>query len=467
MRTESGVDIRFVFVHSVREGTLNDFAVREARALGIGRDLDRHGVLFAYDVGAQQLRIEVGPTLQDIFTDRFVGYLMREHVRSFFAAGNPTLGLRLTIRILHARLRRAALGEHYNPRAAEFIEDRGRLANGGGATADGMRDSARSAGFLNRLATPEARALFRPQPTVEQTYRLYLEWLRRGRGETDLPLFTPAGQQYLSQFAITPAFAEYILFLEYGLTYTILTHDSLALLYFTGDPLVTPHFFRKTAAGWQWDVVAEVRDTREYVGGSWTWTLLLRDDDFTNTFAHRYVRIGPSFRMAGGDNRPIPVSGAAVRTSMVIDTLVGERLTVAEASARIASSLGKPTVVLLYAISNYSTRARFPEIVTFLRRCQSRGATIAAFSTDEDTHWIMALPRFLQGVDSPFPPVALYRSAPGQLTRAMRVHGILAGERWRPPLIAVLDRKGRAVAQAESIVREGPTLALGAVARTC
>ena len=110
MRTESGVDIRFVFVDSVREGTLNDFAVREARALGIGRDLDRHGVLFAYDVGAQQLRIEVGPTLQDIFTDRFVGYLMREHVRSFFAAGNPTLGLRLTIRMLHARLRRAALG---------------------------------------------------------------------------------------------------------------------------------------------------------------------------------------------------------------------------------------------------------------------------------------------------------------------------------------------------------------------
>ena len=79
----------------------------------------------------------------------------------------------------------------------------------------------------------------------------------------------------------------------------------------------------------------------------------------------------------------------------------------------------------------------------------------------------MALPRFLQGVDSPFPPVDLYRSAPAQLTRAMGVHGIVAGQRWRPPLIAVLDRNGRAVAQAESIVREGPTLPVGAVARTC
>jgi uncharacterized protein len=467
VRRESGVDIRFLFVDSVREGTLEDFTVREARALGIGRDLDRHGVLFAYDAHAQQLRIEVGPTLQDIFTDRFVGYLMREHVRSFFAAGNPTLGLRLTMHMLHNRLRRAALGESYDPRAAEFIEDRSRLATGGGATADGMRDSTRSAGFLNRLATPQARALFRPQPSVEQTYRLYLEWLRAGGGETDLPLFTPAGQRYLSRFPITAAFARYILFLEYGLTYKILTHDSLALLCFTSDPLVSPHFFRKTAAGWQWDVVAEVRDTREYVGGSWTWTLLLQDDDFTNTFAHRYVAIGPSWRIAGGDNRPIPVSGAAVRPSMAIDTLVGERLTVAEASARIASSLGKPTVVLLYAISDSGTRARFPEIVTFLRRCQSRGATIAALSTDEAPQWIIGLPRFLRGLDSPFPPVALYRSAPGELTRAMGVHGIVVGQRWRPPLIAVLDPNGRAVAQAESIVTEGPTLALGAVGRTC
>lgn len=416
---------------------------------------------------AQQLRIEVGPTLQHIFTDRFVGYLMRDHVRSFFAAGDPALGLRLTMFILHARLRRAALGEDYDPRAAEFIKDRRRLATGGGATADDMRDPARSAGFLNRVATHEARALFRPQPTVEQTYRLYLEWLRRGRGETDLSLFTPAGQQYLSRFPITPAFADYILFLEYGLTYKILTHDSLALLYFTGDPLVSPHFFRKTAAGWQWDAFADVRNTREYVGGRWTWTITLRDDDFTNTFAHRYITVGPSVRVAGGDNRPIPVSRAAARPPIAIDTVVGARLTVAEASARIAASFGKPTVVLLYTTSNDSTQARFPETVTLLRRCQSQGATIAAFSTDENPRAIMALPGFLRRVDSPFPPVTLYRWAPGQLTRAMDMHGIVVGQQWHPPLIAVLDRNGRAVAQAEAIVSKGPTLALGPVAQLC
>jgi len=105
---ESGVDVRFVFVDSVENGSLEQFAVREARALGIGRELDRRSMLFVYDASRRRLRIEVGPTLQGIFTDRFVGYLMRHHVGSFFASGDPNLGLRLTIRMLHARLRRAA-----------------------------------------------------------------------------------------------------------------------------------------------------------------------------------------------------------------------------------------------------------------------------------------------------------------------------------------------------------------------
>jgi hypothetical protein len=308
MQRESGIDIRFVFVDSVPDGNLESFAVREARALGIGRNLDRHGVLFAYDVRGQRLRIEVGPTLQGIFTDRFVGYLMRDHVRSFFAAGNPTLGLRVTLFMLHARLRRAALGEQYDPRAAQYIEDRRRLATGGGATADSMRSAARSAGFLNRTATAEAHVLFRPQPTVAAAYRRYLEWLQRGRIETDVALFTKASQNYLSMVPVSPAYVDHLLLLEYGRAYQILTRGDLALLYFTDDPLLTPHFFRKSPAGWQMDLFAEVRDSHEYVGGAYTWSIIKRDDDFTRVFADRYTTISYVIRVVGGDNRPIPVA---------------------------------------------------------------------------------------------------------------------------------------------------------------
>ncbi len=63
MYDESGVDIRFLFIGSI-PGTLEAFAVQQARAMGIGRAVDRRGVLFAYDVQRQQLRVEVGPKLE-------------------------------------------------------------------------------------------------------------------------------------------------------------------------------------------------------------------------------------------------------------------------------------------------------------------------------------------------------------------------------------------------------------------
>lgn len=307
---ESGVDIRFEFVDSLHGETLEQFAVRTARALGIGRHLDRHGLLFAYDVTDQRLRIEVGPTLQGVFTDRFVGYLMRDHVRSFFSAGNPTLGLRLTLFMLHARLRRAALGDEYDPRAAQFIEDSRRLATGGGASA-GMADTG-APGFRNRMASDEARRHFTPQPTVAAAYQRYLEWLVRGQAETNVGLFTPATQGFLSRLPLSRAYIDYILFMEYGLAYAILERGDLAMLYFTDDPLVSPHFFRHTADGWQMDLVAEVRHSHEYVGGAWTWSIVERDDEITRAFADRFIHVGGLIRIAGGDNRPIPLHATEV-----------------------------------------------------------------------------------------------------------------------------------------------------------
>jgi uncharacterized membrane protein YgcG len=126
VQRESGVDIRFILLDSLRDETLEEFTVRTVRRQGIGRDLSGRGVLIAYEVRGRRLRIEVGPTLRDILTDDVVGDRMRDHLRSFHEAGYPLLGLRLTLVMLQARLRRAALARKYDPHAAEFIKDRSR-----------------------------------------------------------------------------------------------------------------------------------------------------------------------------------------------------------------------------------------------------------------------------------------------------------------------------------------------------
>jgi uncharacterized membrane protein YgcG len=352
IKDESGIDIRFLLVDTVPGGSLEDFAVQQARSLGIGRTLDRRGVLFAYDVSQRRLRIEIGPTLQGIFTDAFVGYLMRRHVGIFFAAGDPNLGLQLTLRFLQSRLRRAALGEEYDPRAAQYIEDRVRLASGGGAAAT-MPAIGQEHLYTTAHADTAALRRFRPQPTVEETYRHYIEWLSEPRLYTDVELFTEPSRAFLATFPATPAYTEYLLLGEYGRAYQVLVRGDLALLYFTDDPFLSPHLFRRSEAGWQMDLAAELRDTREYVGAPWTWTLVQQDDDFTRAFVDRYTMIGPIMRVAGGDNRPIPVHVADVpgfASRQGADHPPGvEQITVTEAAERIAAVNEKPAIVLLYS----------------------------------------------------------------------------------------------------------------------
>ena len=467
---ESGIDIRFVFVDSVPGGSLEDFAVREARALGIGRTLDRRGVLFAYDLSGRRLRIEVGPTLQGIFTDRFVGYLMRQHVRSFFAGGDPNLGLRLTLRLLQSRLRQAALGEEYDPRAAEYIEDAVRLASGGGATAT-MPEAGQKAAYINAQADAAARRRFAAQPTVEETYARYLELLHDGRFYTDVGLFTGPTQVYLARFPATAGYTEDILLGEYGRRYEVLVRGDLALLYFTDDPLISPHFFRRGPGGWQLDIAAEVRNTDEYTGGPITWTLVRQNDDYTRAFVDRYVMVGPMLRVAGGDNRLIPIHVAQVPTLASQPGPGGvpglEELTVKEAADRIAAVKGKPALVLLYSTWDQRTRKSFPAIVAFLRRCQARGAEMLAFSTDENLNAVSQLAGFLRTNDAPFPALHLYRWPSGQLTATMAPLGIRVGTSWLPPLVALRDRDGRVLAQTEGIVSQGSDLAVAEIEAAC
>jgi uncharacterized membrane protein YgcG len=460
LEKESGVDIRFLFVDSVA-GPIEAFAVREARALGIGQDLDRRGVLFVYDTRRERLRIEVGPTLQGIFTDRLVGYLMRDHVSSFFAAGEPTLGLRLTMFMLHSRLRRARLGEEYNPAAADFIAERRRLATGGGAT--GTMATARARPLLGDSATDDLRRGFGPQATVEGTYRRYLEWLRRTLFVTNAEFLTPASRNYLAGLPMSAAFRDYILFLEYGRRYTILERGDLALLVFTDDPLVSPHFFRRTASGWQMDLFTEVRNTHEYIGSPWTWSMILQEDDFTHAFIDRYVRLGGLLRLADGDNRPIPMATGEQPPVPAATPLI-ERLTVAQASQRIAERRGKPVVVLLYSTWSKNMVRLMPALMEFLRRCEAAGIEVLAFSSDDNSTAILRLSDLLLEHQAPFPPLLLYDWAPGELSRAMAPHGIVVEPVWRPPLIALVGADGRAIAQDEGIVSRGEELAIDNVA---
>jgi hypothetical protein len=407
MHRESEIDIRIVLVPTVGNSTPEQFALATMRELGIGQGSGRRGLLIVYDALARTMRVETGPKLEGILPDAFVGYLMREHLDPFFKDGNPDLGLRTTLFMIHWRVRMARLGEEYDPSFEEYVRDVRRLAAGGGASARMLASGSRT-GFINRWADSAAKAFFRPQPTVEEAYRRHLEWLALGGGQVDVPLFTKESQQFYERLPLSPAFNAYILATEYGRSFAIDQRGDLAMLFYTDDPLGD----------------------------------------------NRTLPIG-SARMPVASEEVMPRSRGpepAISRGPGVQSL--QWITVDAAAARIRAARGRPAVVLLYDIWNDQALDAMPAIVRAAERCRSAGAEILAFQTDQEWRAVSQLPGRLAAERAPWPPLQIRQWPSGHFAATMGPLGIGIGKSsFLPPLVAVLDRNGSVVWQEQGVTR--------------
>jgi hypothetical protein len=122
-------------------------------------------------------------------------------------------------------------------------------------------------------------------------------------------LFTAESRSYLSHLPISPAYQQFILFGEYGKRYLVDERGDLALLYFTGTPFVSPHFFVNEGGVRRMDMVAEVRDTVERVGGIYTWDYRGQGDRHTQAFSDLLINLHGYRRLRDGDNRELLIRG--------------------------------------------------------------------------------------------------------------------------------------------------------------
>jgi len=304
---ESDIDIRLVFVKNTGDKAIEEFAVEKVQELGIGKKgREERGVLLLFDLAGKRLRVEVGYGLEEYFPDAFVGYLVHDHARDFFAVGDVTIGLNLLIRMLHFRIREQILGNTFDPRVIEIIRHPGYLSGGAGVSA-AVPFRIRNRVDNRSIIPVETRQKFSPQPTPEAAYEKYLEWLGAGKYDPSIDLFTPRSKEFLASLPMTKAYFHFIFMHLYGKEYEIYVRNNLALLYFTNDPLVPPHFLKKMDEGWQMDMYAQVENIQNRVGGVYAWDYRGRDDVYTKTFKDKLINIKNYIRIAGGDNRALPI----------------------------------------------------------------------------------------------------------------------------------------------------------------
>lgn len=305
---ESDLDIKFLFLKTIGNAAIEEVAVEKMDEYGIGRDgREERGVLFLYVLDEKKLRIEVGYGLEGYLPDIFVGYLIRNQADAFFKASNPSLGLRLLIRILQHRIREAVLDRDYDPSILEGGIRLSHLSGGAGAAAKvGTKNPGQR--FKRDQYDEEDKELFVAANTVEGTFNNYITWLYGRKFDPNVDLFTKDSLPVLNKFPMTPAYFDYILLIYAGKQYKVVKREDLAVLYFTDDPLASPLFFNRIDERWRLNITAELRNTRNHVGGVYTWSFNPDSrDEFARTFKSLLVNIRGYYRFIDGDNRKLPV----------------------------------------------------------------------------------------------------------------------------------------------------------------
>jgi hypothetical protein len=255
---------------------------------------DGRGIAFHYDRAQERLRVDLGYALEPLIPDARAGDWIDATLRPLFEAGRPATALLLATRMLHHELRESQLRAPLEPAA---------LPQGsGGAGAEGAVRLADEIG-LPEWPSPDARALPGPGASAGQAYESYLCWLERRRFEPDAALFTPATREFLASWPMTPGYLEHIREREAGQAHAVLERGDRAILYFTGDPLLAPHFFVRTAQGWQMDLAAETELVIGIAGGPYAWGLRSSRVPALAPFADKIVSLGGFLRLRGGDNR--------------------------------------------------------------------------------------------------------------------------------------------------------------------
>ncbi len=191
--TDFDTDLRVLSVKG--DVDVAQIAVKEFAARKVGsRSRSGRGLLLLIAPEANKVRLEVGQSLEPVFTDTFVAFIQQRQMLPFFKSGRVADGILATTELIYTRAVAAKKGEDFDPRVAEAA------SSGGGAQTAASIGEGYSAKPLQQQ-TAVVQAGQSPKDTVEA----YLAAMSKRDARTDLPIYSQATRQMLTQWTVTAA----------------------------------------------------------------------------------------------------------------------------------------------------------------------------------------------------------------------------------------------------------------------
>lgn len=192
LREDYDIDYRLILGRDL--GDLDLFSARRFQALDIGRASKRgRGLLLVIDTAANEIRMEVGRSLEPVYVDGLVAYIEQRQMTEFFAAGRVAHGILAATEMLVTRAQNAAEN-------AGFADELWVAGSGGGGARTGARiDEGRSEPRSQSSAA--APASDSPRAVLEA----YRRAMRARNDNPDLNFYSHATRTMNADWVITPA----------------------------------------------------------------------------------------------------------------------------------------------------------------------------------------------------------------------------------------------------------------------
>jgi len=187
------IDYRILTITS--KINLNLHAAKAFKSLRVGALSDgKRGLLLMISPRESKVRLEVGRSLEGIYTDAFVSYIERRQLVPFFRAGRVADGVLATTELIASRATEAGAGREFEPPETARLE----ASVGGGATTSvdigaGYQPLAGGAETIASDGSP-----------IEIVNR-YVDAMARGNADPNLSIYSIASRRMLADWVVTDA----------------------------------------------------------------------------------------------------------------------------------------------------------------------------------------------------------------------------------------------------------------------
>ena len=153
------------------------------------------GLLLLIDPEQNTVRLEVSTSLEAVFTDAFVSYIQNRQMVAFFASERITDGILASTEMIFIRAQKAEAGQ-------EFVPPMKSVSVGGGADVDAhIGQGQKSIPKYQSTKTTFQDATNTPLHTVS----LYYQAMKNRDARPDLPIYSKATKEFLSNWTVTAA----------------------------------------------------------------------------------------------------------------------------------------------------------------------------------------------------------------------------------------------------------------------